>query len=165
MRIAILVVSDSRTIDTDTSGTYLEEAVMSSRLVVAEKRIVPDDLYAIRAIVSQWIFDPAINVIICTGGTGFSSRDSTPEALAPLFDKTIDGFGELFRHLSYDDIGTSTIQSRAVAGLANNTLLVALPGSTNACRLAWEKILVEQLNVTHQPCNFAELIHNLTQMK
>ena len=123
-----------------------------------DRALVCDDVYAIRAQVSQWIADTKVQVVIATGGTGFTGRDSTPEALMPLFDKQIEGFGELFRQLSYADIGTSTIQSRAVGGLANGTLIFSLPGSSGAVTLGWEKILHNQLDINFRPCNFAELI-------
>ncbi len=154
LNIAVLTVSDTRTEENDTSGQYLVEALRASGHSLADKKIVRDDVYQLRAQVSQWIADGSIEVIITTGGTGFSGRDSTPEALAPLFDKTVEGFGELFRAISYEEIGSSTIQSRALAGLANNTLICCVPGSTGACRTAWEKILREQLDGSHRPCNF-----------
>ena len=158
LAIAVLTVSDTRGPDRDTSGDLLAERLESAGHRLAERRIVPDDVYVIRAVVSAWIADPNVQAILTTGGTGFTGRDSTPEALVPLFDKTIDGFGELFRQVSYDEIGSSTIQSRAVAGLANATLVFAMPGSTNACRTAWDKILENQLDVSFRPCNFAELL-------
>ncbi|MBX2807648.1 MAG: molybdenum cofactor biosynthesis protein B [Cellvibrionaceae bacterium] len=158
LAIALLTISDTRTQANDTSGDLLEEAISSADHKLIERTIVKDDIYAIRAQVSHWIAKPAIQVIISTGGTGFSGRDSTPEAVSPLFDKTIDGFGELFRALSYNDIGSSTIQSRCVGGLANNTLIFCLPGSNNACRTGWEKILQEQLNSSHKPCNYVGLL-------
>ena len=152
--LAVLTVSDTRTADNDTSGDYLAKALGDAGHKLGDRGLVKDDIYAIRAIVSQWIADAAIDAILITGGTGFSGRDSTPEAVSPLFDKSIDGFGELFRQLSYSDIGTSTIQSRALAGFANNTVVFALPGSTGACTLAWTGILSEQLDSRHRPCNF-----------
>ena len=155
---AILTISDTRTLQDDKSGNLLEEFALADGHTVAERDLVRDDIYAIRAVVSNWIADPAINVVVTTGGTGFTGRDSTPEALAPLFDKHIEGFGELFRQLSYDDIGTSTIQSRALGGLANGTLIFSLPGSSGAVTLGWEKILHNQLDIDFRPCNFAELI-------
>ena len=158
LSIAILTVSDSRTLESDTSGDYLASAIHNEGHYLESRDLVTDDIYQIRAVVSCWIVDPEVDVVFTTGGTGFSSRDSTPEALLPLFDKTIDGFGELFRSLSLADIGTSTIQSRAIGGLANSTLVFALPGSTGACRLAWESILREQLCSTFRPCNFAEIL-------
>lgn len=139
----------------------MANAIEEDGHVLAERDIVNDDVYRIRAKVSNWIADSDIDVIVSTGGTGFSGRDSTPEALLPLFDKVIEGFGEIFRHLSLTDIGTSTIQSRAVGGLANSTVIFAVPGSTSACRLAWNSILRQQLDVSFKPCNFAELIPNL----
>lgn len=160
---AVLTSSDTRTLDNDTSGQYLVDRLQEAGHKVTARDIVADDVYKLRALVSAWIADKTIDVIIVTGGTGFTSRDSTPEALKVLFDKEVDGFGELFRQLSYADIGSSTVQSRAIAGLANSTLIFCLPGSTGACRLAWEKILSEQLNSNHRPCNFAELIHKHLQ--
>lgn len=161
LAIAVLTVSDSRTKDTDTSGDLLTELVERDGHTISTREIVVDDIYQIRAVVSKWIADPAVEVIVTTGGTGFSGRDSTPEALTPLFDKTIDGFGELFRSVSLEEIGSSTIQSRAIAGLANGTAIFALPGSNNGCRTGWEKILRFQLDVEVRPCNFAELLPKL----
>ena len=158
LAIAVLTVSDTRGPDEDTSGDLLAERLQGVGHRLAGRRIVHDDVYAIRAVVSQWIADPGVQVVLTTGGTGFTGRDSTPEALLPLFDKTVDGFGELFRQLSYDEIGSSTIQSRAVAGLANATLVFAMPGSTGACRTAWDGILKNQLDAAFKPCNFAELL-------
>ena len=158
LAIAVLTVSDTRGPDQDTSGDLLVDRLEQAGHRLAERRIVRDDIYQIRALVSAWIADPGVNAILTTGGTGFTGRDSTPEALAPLFDKTIDGFGELFRQVSYMEIGSSTIQSRAVAGLANATLIFAMPGSTNACRTAWDKILQSQFDANFKPCNFAELL-------
>ena len=158
LAIAVLTVSDTRGPSEDTSGDLLAERLQAAGHQLAARRIVPDDVYRIRAVVSEWIADPAVQVVLVTGGTGFSGRDSTPEALVPLFDKTIDGFGELFRHLSYAEIGSSTIQSRAVGGLANGTLIFAMPGATGACRAAWEGILLDQLDASFRPCNFAELL-------
>ena len=129
------------------------------------KKIVIDDVYRIRAIVSQWIADSSIQAILVTGGTGFTGRDSTPEALGVLFDKTIEGFGELFRHLSFEEIGTSTIQSRALAGLANETVIFCMPGSTSACKTAWGKIIREQLDSTYRPCNFVGVLHTRSQQR
>lgn len=154
LTIAVLTVSDTREEANDTSGNYLADALQTAGHRLHEKVIVKDDIYQIRAHCSRWIADAGVQVIITTGGTGFSGRDSTPEALAPLFDKQVEGFGELFRAVSYQEIGSSTVQSRALAGLANNTLVAALPGSTGACRTAWRKILVEQLDSEHRPCNF-----------
>ena len=158
LAIAVLTVSDTRGPDEDTSGDLLAERLQEAGHRLAARHIVRDDVYAIRAVVSQWIADPEVQVVLTTGGTGFTGRDSTPEALLPLFDKTVDGFGELFRQLSYDEIGSSTIQSRAVAGLANATLVFAMPGSTGACRTAWDGILKNQLDAGFKPCNFAEML-------
>ena len=158
LEIAILTISDTRTLKEDTSGTALEDMARAAGHNIAARDLVRDDIYAVRAIVSQWIADDAVQVIITTGGTGFTGRDSTPEALTPLFDKHINGFGELFRQISYDEIGSSTIQSRAVGGLANATLIFALPGSSNAVRTGWQKIIEPQLDIDNKPCNFAELI-------
>ncbi len=154
--IAVLTVSDTRTLETDTSGDYLQSALEGEGHRLALRRLVIDDVYKMRAMVSAWIADSAVEVIITTGGTGFTGRDSTPEALAPLFDKHIEGFGELFRQLSYTEIGTSTVQSRCLAGLANNTAIVCLPGSTGACKTGWQGIIQQQLDSTHQPCNFVQ---------
>jgi len=140
--------------DTDTSGQYLLNQLSDVGHHIGARAIVIDDVYLLRAQVSAWIADPSIHAIISTGGTGFTGRDSTPEALAPLFDKEIDGFGELFRHLSLADIGTSTVQSRALGGIANQTVIFCLPGSTGACHTGWEGILKEQLDSRHRPCNF-----------
>ncbi|MEZ5558269.1 MAG: molybdenum cofactor biosynthesis protein B [Pseudomonadales bacterium] len=158
LNCAVLTVSDTRSLADDKSGALLVELLEADGHRLADRAIVPDDVYQIRALVSRWIADPDISVILTTGGTGFTGRDSTPEALLPLFDKTIGGFGELFRQLSYAEIGASTIQSRAVGGLANATLIFALPGSSNAVRTGWEKILHQQLDVNFRPCNFVELI-------
>ena len=158
LAIAVLTVSDSRSLENDTSGQFLCDALATDGHELAAREIVIDDKYRLRAQVSAWIADPAIEVVLLTGGTGFTSRDSTPEAIAPLLDTEIPGFGELFRQLSHAEIGTSTVQSRALAGLANNTLICCVPGSTGACRTAWSGILSAQLDITHKPCNFAELI-------
>lgn len=152
--IAVLTVSDSRGEAEDTSGHYLVDAAKLAGHHVTDKQIVKDDIYQIRAIISAWIADPTIETVLITGGTGFTLRDNTPEALRPLFDREVEGFGELFRMLSYEEIGTSTIQSRAIAGIANHTMIFAMPGSTNACRTAWQQIIVEQLDASHRPCNF-----------
>ncbi|MHB1565851.1 MAG: molybdenum cofactor biosynthesis protein B [Acidiferrobacter sp.] len=155
--IAVLTVSDTRTEATDTSGRALVERLTQAGHVLAEKALVRDDRYQLRALVSQWIADPAIQAIITTGGTGLTGRDGTPEALIPLFDKEIAGFGELFRSLSYADIHASTIQSRAVAGVANGTVIFCVPGSTGACHTAWDRIIGPQLDARHRPCNLVEL--------
>lgn len=158
LRIAVLTVSDTRGPADDRSGDALSEGAMAAGHEVAAREIVPDDVYRIRAVLSAWIADAGIHAVITTGGTGFTARDSTPEAARPLFDVEIEGFGELFRMLSHQEIGSSTLQSRAVAGLANRTLVACLPGSTGACRTGWQRILREQLDVRHRPCNLAELV-------
>ena len=163
LRIAILTVSDSRGEDQDTSGHLLRESAETAGHRVVAKLITPDDVYQLRAVVSGWIADPEVNVVLCTGGTGVTGRDSTPEAVRPLFDKEIEGFGELFRQISFAEIGASTIQSRAFAGLANGTFVFCLPGSTGACRTAWEHILLPQLDIRTRPCNFAQLIPRLRE--
>ena len=158
LNVAVLTVSDTRTPDTDTSGAFLEEALLAAGHQIADRQIVIDDVYQLRAIVSRWIADPEVEVVLTTGGTGFSGRDSTPEALLPLFDKTIDGFGEVFRAISLTEIGSSTVQSRALAGMANGTVIFCMPGSTGACRTAWEGVLRDQLNSDHRPCNFVGVL-------
>ena len=155
---AVLTVSDTRTRADDTSGALLAELLTADGHRLVAREITKDDRFAIRAVVSRWIADAAVDVILTTGGTGFTGRDTTPEAIGPLLEKTIDGFGELFRAISYTEIGTSTIQSRAIGGLSNGTLIFCLPGSSGACRTGWEKILRSQLDVNHKPCNFVELI-------
>ncbi|MGB0733790.1 MAG: molybdenum cofactor biosynthesis protein B [Pontibacterium sp.] len=154
LNIALLTVSDTRSLDNDTSGQALEDAVTAAGHRIAARTLVRDDIYQMRAQVSQWIADPSVHAIVSTGGTGFSHRDSTPEAMMPLFDKEIDGFGELFRQISYDEISTSTIQSRALAGMANGTVIFCLPGSTGACKTGWSKIVGPQLDSRTRPCNF-----------
>lgn len=161
VKIAILTVSDTRTEETDTSGRLLAERLGDAGHYLADKQILPDSLYRVRNLVSKWIADTAVQVVIITGGTGMTDRDHTPEAIIPLFDKAIDGFGELFRSLSYQEIGTSTIQSRVIGGIANGTFIFAIPGSTNACRLAWDVILKPQLDSRTQPCNFVQLMPRL----
>lgn len=158
LAIAVLTVSDTRTERDDPSGDLLCERLRGAGHTLVARAVEADDIYRIRARVSAWIADDAVEAVLTTGGTGFTGRDSTPEALLPLFDKTIEGFGELFRQLSHAEIGTSTIQSRAVAGLANGTLVFALPGSRNACRTGWDSILANQLDIDFKPCNFAELM-------
>lgn len=158
LRVAVLTVSDSRGPDNDTSGDFLAAAADGAGHRVLGRELVPDDVYRIRAVVSRWIADPETEVVLVTGGTGFAGRDATPEALAPLFDKAIVGFGELFRARSLAEIGSSTVQSRALAGLANHTLIFCMPGSTGACRTAWNGILREQLDSRHRPCNFVGLL-------
>ncbi|NQY27171.1 MAG: molybdenum cofactor biosynthesis protein B [Piscirickettsiaceae bacterium] len=163
VNIAILTISDTRTIDNDTSGKVLRERILDANHTVAAQEIVQDDMYQIRSIVSQWIANPDIQTIITTGGTGLTGRDGTPEAVKVLLDKEIEGFGELFRHISYQDIRTSTIQSRAIGGVANGTFIFCLPGSTGACKTAWDDILKEQLDARHRPCNFVELMPRLLE--
>lgn len=163
LNIAVLTVSDTRTEADDKSGSYLNKSLQAAGHQLADYRICKDDKYQIRAVVSSWIANEDINVIITTGGTGVTGRDITPEAIAPLLDKTVEGFGELFRQISYEEIGTSTVQSRALGGLANKTYLFALPGSSGACRTAWTKILHSQLDNRHRPCNFSELIIRLAE--
>ena len=158
LKVAVLTVSDTRTLETDTSGQYLCDTLAEAGHLLAARQIEIDDMYRLRAVVSSWIADPEVEIVLTTGGTGFTTRDSTPEALLPLFDVEITGFGELFRQLSYGDIGTSTVQSRAFAGIANNTVIFCVPGSTGACRTAWNGILQQQLDINHRPCNFAELV-------
>src|SRR5687768_9330473 len=157
LALCVLTVSDTRTAENDTSGDYLARAATDAGHRIVERALLPDDRYRLRAQVSQWIADPAVDGILVTGGTGFTGRDSTPEALLPLLDKQMPGFGELFRAISVEEIGTSSLQSRAFAGLANGTFLFALPGSTSACRTAWEKIIRAQLDARTKPCNLANL--------
>ena len=163
LNIAVLTVSDSRNEETDTSGALLIERLESAGHNKADKRIEPDDIFRIRATVSAWIADPEVNVVITSGGTGITGRDGTPEAITPLLEKTIDGFGEVFRALSFQDIGTSTMQSRALSGVANGTYIFCLPGSTGACRDGWDKLIEKQLDYRTRPCNLAELIPRLTE--
>ena len=157
LSLCVLTVSDTRTPANDTSGDYLCAALAEAGHALHERAIVRDDKYAMRALVSRWIADAGVDGILVTGGTGFTGRDSTPEALLPLLDKEMPGFGELFRALSFEEIGTSTLQSRAFAGLANATFLFALPGSTSACRTGWERIIRAQLDARTTPCNLANL--------
>jgi len=163
VRIAVMTVSDTRTEATDKSGQTLVDRAKAAGHEVVAKVIVPDDVKAITAQVRAWIDDPQVEVVLSTGGTGVTGRDVTPEAFESLYEKAIPGFGELFRFLSYADIGTSTIQSRATGGVAKGTFLFALPGSTGACRDAWDKILQYQLDIRHQPCNFVELLPRLRE--
>lgn len=158
LNVAVLTVSDTRTRDTDTSGQFLEDALLEAGHNLADRTIVIDDIYRIRAVLSAWIADPDMHSILVTGGTGFSGRDSTPEAVLPLFDKTIDGFGEVFRALSFEEIGSSTVQSRALAGLANRTAVFCMPGSTGACKTAWNGLIRDQLDIDHRPCNFVKVL-------
>lgn len=154
LNICVLTVSDTRTRATDTSGQALQDLLTTAGHRLYDRNLVVDDIYQIRAVLSAWIVDPQAQVVLITGGTGFAGRDSTIEAVTPLFDKTVTGFGELFRQVSYAEIGTSTLQSRATAGLANRTLIFCLPGSTGACTTAWTQIIAEQLDARHRPCNF-----------
>jgi molybdenum cofactor biosynthesis protein B len=161
--IAVLTVSDTRNEGADRSGALLLERVAGSGHKAAEKLIVPDDTYAIRAAVSKWIADPKIDAVITTGGTGITGRDGTPEAVEVLLDKKIDGFGELFRALSYEEIATSSLQSRCLAGVANSTFIFCLPGSTNACATGWDKLIAAQLDYRTRPCNLVELMPRLKE--
>ncbi|MEN8720305.1 MAG: molybdenum cofactor biosynthesis protein B [Oceanococcaceae bacterium] len=163
MKLAILIVSDSRTAETDTSGRYLRQAATEAGHDVLAHQIVPDDISVIRAALAQWQAGATVEAVLVSGGTGITGRDVTPEAVEPLFTRALPGFGELFRWLSYADIGASTIQSRACAGLIGTLLVFCLPGSQGACRLAWEKILRPQLDVTTMPCNFATLLPRLSE--
>jgi len=158
LNIAVMTVSDTRTEANDTSGDTLVKLLTEAGHSLAEKRIVADDIYKIRAVLSQWIVDDCINAVITTGGTGITGRDSTPEAVKVLLDKELEGFGEVFRAVSYEEIGTSTIQSRALAGVANVTFLFCLPGSTGACRTGWGKLISHQLDYRNRPCNLVELM-------
>jgi molybdenum cofactor biosynthesis protein B len=156
LNIAVITVSDTRTPETDKSGDVLVESLLAAGHRLQQRQIVPDDIYQLRAAVSLAIADPDIHAILMTGGTGFTARDNTQTAIQPLFDESIDGFGELFRALSYEEIGTSTIQSRVFAGLANGCIIFCLPGSPGACRTGWEGIIAEQLDSSHKPCNFVD---------
>ncbi|QGW64294.1 molybdenum cofactor biosynthesis protein B [Lysobacter soli] len=157
LNLCVLTVSDTRTLAEDSSGDYLVQSLAEAGHRLAERALLKDDRYQLRAVVSRWIANENVDGVLVTGGTGFTGRDSTPEALLPLLDKQMDGFGELFRAVSFDEIGTSTLQSRAFAGLANGTFVFALPGSTSACRTAWEKIIRAQLDSRTKPCNLATL--------
>ena len=163
VNIAVLTVSDSRRLEEDKSGDLLAGRVAEDGHHLADRRIVTDDFDAITAIVSKWVQTDSIDVVIATGGTGLTGRDGTPEAFRSIFEKEIEGFGELFRYISFQKIGTSTIQSRAVAGVAGGTYLFALPGSPSACRDAWDEILRYQLDIRHRPCNFVEIMPRLSE--
>lgn len=163
LRIAVLTISDTRTEATDTSGKVLVERLTKTGHRLAEKTIVPDDIYKIRAVVSRWIAEPEVQVVVTTGGTGVTGRDGTPEAVQPLLDKEIEGFGETFRALSYADIKTSTIQSRAIAGVANGTYIFCLPGSSGACKTGWDQLIEAQLDYRTRPCNLVELMPRLLE--
>ena len=163
LNIAVLTISDSRDETTDKSGALLAARLESAGHRLAGKSIVPDDIYKIRAMVSAWIADDDVNVVISTGGTGVTGRDGTPEAVQPLLDKEIEGFGEVFRSLSYEEIKTSTVQSRALAGVANATYIFCLPGSTGACKTGWDAIIAAQLDYRTRPCNLVELMPRLLE--
>lgn len=163
LNIAVLTVSDTRTEMDDISGATLTTGLSEAGHRLHDKKIVLDDIYQIRAIVSQWIADPAIQVIISTGGTGVTGRDGTPEAVTPLLDKVLDGFGEVFRMISYQDIKSSTMQSRAVAGVANGTYIFCVPGSSGACKTAWQSLIKEQLDYRTRPCNLVQLMPRLLE--
>ena len=163
LQISVLTISDSRTEKTDKSGDLLVQRIVKEGHRVNKKKICPDNIYQIRAIVSGWISENETNVVITTGGTGVTGRDGSPEAIAPLLDKVLDGFGEMFRYLSYDEIGTSTLQSRTLAGVANATYLFILPGSSGACALGWDKLIKYQLDFRTRPCNLVELMPRLLE--
>lgn len=163
LAIAVLTVSDTRNEQTDKSGALLAARLEAAGHSLADKRIVADDIYAIRAAVSVWIAARDVDVVIATGGTGITGRDGTPEAVEVLLDKTIDGFGELFRAVSFDEIGTSSLQSRCLAGVANGTFVFCLPGSTNACATGWDRLIAPQLDYRTRPCNLAELMPRLKE--
>lgn len=156
LNIAVLTLSDTRSLENDKSGDYLVQALCTAGHNLFDRALIKDDIYQLRAVVSAWIANSDVHAVLITGGTGFTQRDSTPEAVSVLFDKQVEGFGELFRQISYDEIGTATIQSRAVAGFANNTVIFCLPGSTGACKTGWEKIIANQLDIDFKPCNFVK---------
>lgn len=163
LKIAVLTMSDTRSLAEDRSGTVLVERLLAAGHKLSDRAICKDDIGQIQDQVSKWIADRNIDVIITTGGTGFTGRDVTPEALTPLFEKHMDGFSHVFHRVSFEKIGTSTIQSRATAGVANSTYIFALPGSSGACKDAWDEILVFQLDYRHQPCNFVEIMPRLDE--
>ena len=163
LSIAVLTISDTRTEQTDKSGALIVERLEKAGHRLAEKRIVTDDIYRIRAAVAHWVAEESVQVVISTGGTGVTGRDGTPEAIKPLFDKEIEGFGETFRVLSYEEIGTSTLQSRALAGVSNGTYLFCLPGSSGACRTGWDRLIASQLDYRTRPCNLVELMPRLLE--
>ncbi|MGS0681105.1 molybdenum cofactor biosynthesis protein B [Shewanella sp. 125m-7] len=163
LNIAVLTLSDTRNFESDTSGAFLESALLEAGHNLVERQIIKDDKYQIRSVLSQWIAADNVQVIITTGGTGFTDRDNTPEAVKPLFDRDIEGFGELFRHITYTELGTSTVQSRALGGIANKTAIFCLPGSTGACKTGWNKLIKEQLDATHRPCNFVMHVKKITE--
>jgi molybdopterin adenylyltransferase len=164
LNIAVLTISDSRTEETDKSGQRLVDLLERPGHNLYEKKIVPDDIYQIRAIVSQWIADEQVQAVLTTGGTGVTGRDGTPEAINVLLDKTIDGFGEVFRSISYEKIKASTIQSRAIAGVANGTYIFCMPGSPGACSTAWDELIRMQLDYRTRPCNLVELMPRLREV-
>ena len=164
LSIAVLTVSDTRTFETDTSGALLGSRLDDAVHLLGDRALEPDDRYRIRATVSAWIADPGIQVVITTGGTGVTGRDGTPEAIKPLLDKVIEGFGEMFRRISWDDIGTSTLSSRCLAGVANGTYIFCLPGSSNACSTGWDQLIASQLDYRTRPCNLAELMPRLKEV-
>ena len=163
VRIAVLTVSDTRTLDQDTSGTILADRVEASGHELADRKLAPDDIGEIRSIVSAWIADPTVDAVISTGGTGLTGRDVTPEAIMPLFEKEIEGFAVVWHMVSYQSVGLSTLQSRACAGVAHGTFIFALPGSNGACRDGWDKVIRWQLDSRHMPCNMVELMPRLTE--
>ena len=164
VRIAVLIISDTRTEETDTSGTVLKTRIEAAGHVVADYAIVPDSIEAIRNKVSAWINDPTTDVVISSGGTGLTGRDVTPEAVTPLFEKTIDGFSVIFHQVSFQSVGLSTLQSRAVAGLAKGTFIFCLPGSNGAVKDGWDKVISYQLDSRHKPCNLVELMPRLMEV-
>jgi molybdenum cofactor biosynthesis protein B len=163
LRIAVLTVSDSRSLDEDKSGAVLASRLEAAGHTLADRRLVRDDIEAIRGVISEWIADPQVDVVVTTGGTGFTGRDVTPEAIEPLFEKRMDGFSAVFHQISYGKIGTSTVQSRATAGVAGGTFVFVLPGSPGACRDAWDGILAHQLDYRSRPCNFVEIMPRLDE--
>ncbi|MDT8437393.1 MAG: molybdenum cofactor biosynthesis protein B [Wenzhouxiangellaceae bacterium] len=163
LNIAVLTISDSRSRANDRSGDALQQALEQGGHRLADRQLVPDDIFRIRAVVSAWIADPGVDCVLTTGGTGVTGRDGTPEAIEPLLVRRIEGFGELFRQVSFEEIGPSTIQSRCFAGVANATLVFGLPGSTGACRTAWTRILRHQLDTRTKPCNFVALIPRMNE--
>ena len=164
LAIALLTVSDTRTLEDDRSGDALQQRLEAAGHRLVQRLLVPDDRYQIRAAVSRWIADAGVQVVISSGGTGLTGRDGTPEAVAPLLDKTIDGFGELFRVLSFETIGTSSLQSRALAGVANGTVIFVLPGSLDAVQTAWDRLISAQLNADTRPCNLVQLLPRLREV-
>ena len=163
VRIAVLTVSDTRSLDEDRSGQLLAQRITEAGHILVDRAIVTDDIEKIRAKVLEWSRTDGVDVVITTGGTGFTGRDVTPEALEPIFEKRMDGFSEVFHRISYDKIGTSTIQSRATGGVVNATFVFVLPGSPGACRDAWDGILKAQLDYRHMPCNFVEIMPRLDE--